>query len=231
MNIHRLSDTGEAIPVETDCPRWDFARGDIVSLGARHDRTLRRLEFERAIPGVTSLSGVGKAGRMLRFAEIPSGLTVTLNDQEIAFLFKEGRFRVELIEESTGEPRGGLPTNLDLTEAERAYVERHWPYIEAFQNLKDGFVVSRTRLDPVVAEVNARLGGKPISTSTALRLFEKWTVGGGIYGRAAIVPKRGRGNRIRPWSAIVLEELRKSIYRVLVMPKGDASDVQSLMRA
>ncbi|WP_027173164.1 Mu transposase C-terminal domain-containing protein [Methylobacterium sp. 10] len=212
-------------------PRWDFAKGDLVSIGAPLGHTLRRLVYERAIPGTSADSVHGVTQRQLVFHEIPSGSIVMLTDQQIAFLAMEGEFRLDVIDESTGQRRGPLPTNLDLTETERAYVERHWPYIEALIAQGGHLKINRQKLDPIVAEVNARSSGKPISTSTVIRLHKLWLEHGGRLGRAAIIPKRGRGNRIRPWPDVMMQELKNTIPRVLKLPKGGAEDVLSLMHA
>lgn len=211
-------------------PRWDLRQGDIVSLGALHDSTLRHLEFDRVIPGRPGVAGQPGRQRLLKFQEIPDGALQFLSDLEIAQLSKEGRFRIEAIDESDGRSRGDLPTALDLTSREEAYIARHWKYVEVCRSLKP-FRKNHATLKPLLEAVADAHGETPPSTSTTFRNYDAYLERGGLLGTAAIVPKRGRGNRNRPWSPALIDKLRDCLYRALRLPKGTAEDALALLKA
>jgi len=228
MNVPALDQANTSLN-EGLGPRWDLRQGDIVSLGALHDSTLRHLEFDRVIPGRPGVAGQPGGQRLLKFQEIPDGTLLFLSDLEIAQLCKEGRFRIEAIDESDGQSRGDLPTALDLTPREEAYVARHWKYVEVCRSLKP-FRKNHATLKPLLEAVADAHGEKPPSTSTVFRNYDAYLEHGGRLGTAAIAPKRGRGNRNRPWSPNLIVKLRDCLYRILRLPKGKAGDALALLK-
>lgn len=212
-----------------DGPTYEFRVGDIVSL-ERQGEGLRRLEFERALPGRAAGAGRHAGPQLLRFSDIPSGAQVFLNDREIAFLHREGRFRFELLNEDPDRPRLELPTNLGLTEEETRYADCHLDYVIACYGMPGGYKMSRPKLVPIIKRVAEQRGEKPPSSSTVMRQVDKWLTHGDALGKAALTKKRRYANTPQPWPPRLLALMRSCTYRALLMPKGTAGDALSFLR-
>ncbi|GJE72984.1 Mu transposase C-terminal domain-containing protein [Methylorubrum podarium] len=213
-----------------DAPAFELRVGDIVSIGRADDAALRRLEFERAIPGRAASPGRPAGPRLLSFSEIPSGAPVFLTDREVAFLQKEGQFRFELLNEDPDRPRQEKPTTLGLTEEESRYADCHLDYVVACYGMPGGYKKSRPKLRPIIKEVAERRGEKAPSPSTVMRQVDKWMVSGDVLAKAALIRKRRYANTQQPWAPKVLAAMRSCTYRALLLPKGTAGDALALLR-
>lgn len=213
----------------TPCPRWDLHRGDIASIGGVNDLTLRRITFERAIPGRSAGPNASAQGRLLQFIEIPEGGPLFLSDAEIAQLSKEGRFRLELLDSSDGKARADLPTALSLTDAERARIDGRMKYVSACLALGDEFRFNHATMRPVIQAVADAHGETPPSTSTVFRGIHRFQKKGDLLGSAALARKRGREKRGSRFSPAIECELYRCMTRSLTLPKGTAEDALALL--
>jgi putative transposase len=215
----------------TPCPRWDLHKGDIASIGAIEDRTLRRITFERAIPGRSAGPNAPAQGRLLQFIEIPDGGPLFLSDADIAQLSKEGRFRIEMLDSSDGKARADLPTALSLTDAERARIDGRMKYVSACLALGDEFRFNHAKMRPVIQAVADAHGETPVSTSTVFRDIHSFRKMGDRLGSAALARKRGREKRGSQFSPAIDCELHRCMTRSLALPKGTAEDALALLTA
>ncbi|APX86886.1 hypothetical protein BV511_20600 [Methylorubrum extorquens] len=213
-----------------DGPIYTFAAGDIVTLGQSDDAASCRLEYERAVPGRPASQGRPAGPRILRFSEIPGGRQVFLTDRDIALLQKEGRFRVELLNDNSEGPRGELPTSLGLTDKELRFAECHLDYVIACHTMPGGYRKSRPKLIPVIKTVAERRGEKPPSTSTVMRQVAKWELHGDVLGKACLIRRRRHANTNQPWSPAMLAQMHACVRRALMLPKGTAGDALAMLR-
>ncbi|MDE3749567.1 Mu transposase C-terminal domain-containing protein [Methylobacterium radiotolerans] len=213
-----------------DAPLFEFRAGDFVSIGRGEDHSLRRLEFERVIPGRPP-SGPRPAGpRLLRFSEVPGGSQIFLADRDVALLQREGRFRIELLNEDPARPRKDAPTPLGLTDEEIRYADRHLAYVTACLAMPGGYRKSRPAIRPIIAEVARQRGETPPDPSTVMRQVEKWSAQGDRLAKAALIRTRRFANTAQPWPPYMLAAMRSCTYRALQMPKATSVDALALLR-
>lgn len=211
-------------------PRFDFRPGDIASIGAVDDLTLRRIAFERAIPGPPATPGGSGSVRLLQFTEIPDGSVVFLSDTDVAQLSMEGRFRIEMLDHTDSRSRSDLPTALSLTDTERARVDKHMKYVNACRALGSKFSFNHTTIKPLIQALADAHGEKPPSTSTVFRNIKRFDKKGDQLGSAAIARRRGSGNHGTKFHPSIEKALYDCIKRSLEIPKGTADDALALLK-
>jgi putative transposase len=209
-------------------PQWDLRPGDIVTLGRLDAAYVRTLKVKGRIPGSKATSYRSAKPSYIHFEEVPDGSSTFHTDKELSFLAKAGEFQIGVLNEDPSKPRENLPTALSLSDDERKIAERKKKYVDAC--LAQDLLSSRRVQIAVIATVAVELGEKAPSFSTVQRAMERWRLYGGTYGIAALAPRRGKGNRKRPWPEFLLRALRMCVYRAIQLPKGSAEDALSMLR-
>ena len=209
-------------PAAQPVPEHDLPMNAVVELGPRGSNTLRVAKVVRRWPRR------GSTASRVEFMDVDSGLPTFLDDVQIAFLCRDGQFRI--VEGADGVVVLDRPTLIERTAAEEAKCVRCKAYVDAC--LVEPASRSRVLLVPRIAAVAAARREKAPGFTTVLGWMDTWKAQSPFIGDDCFIRARNVGNpghRLK--SDLVALAVDRGTLASFKMAKGTGADAMKAAKA